>query len=227
MWAVLEPIAGIALLTLVFSAGFRQPPLGTDFAIFYATGVLPFLAYLDVSSKLMRSITYSKPLLFYPRVTYLDAILARFILNALTNTFVAVIVFFGIVFVFDINLSFDFATIALAYSLALLLGLSIGVLNCFLITKFNTWERFWGILNRPLFLVSCLFFLFESLPKWIQAILWFNPIVHIIGLLRHGAYSFYQASFVSVLYVICLSIFCLLIGLIFLRRYNRELLNSL
>jgi ABC-type polysaccharide/polyol phosphate export systems, permease component len=33
VWAVLEPAAGIALLTLIFSAGFRSPPLGTVFSL--------------------------------------------------------------------------------------------------------------------------------------------------------------------------------------------------
>lgn len=43
--------------------GFRTPPLGTNFAIFYATGVVPFMTYLDMSGKVANSIRYSKPLL--------------------------------------------------------------------------------------------------------------------------------------------------------------------
>ncbi|MEO0656736.1 MAG: sugar ABC transporter permease, partial [Pseudomonadota bacterium] len=45
LWAVLEPAAGIAILTLIFSFAFIGPPIGTSFPMFYATGMVPFLAY--------------------------------------------------------------------------------------------------------------------------------------------------------------------------------------
>ncbi|WP_430450396.1 ABC transporter permease [Rhodophyticola sp.] len=45
IWAVLEPAAGIGLLVLVFSVAFEAPPMGSNFAMFYATGMIPFLAY--------------------------------------------------------------------------------------------------------------------------------------------------------------------------------------
>ncbi|MEP4309746.1 MAG: hypothetical protein ABJ364_08370, partial [Lentilitoribacter sp.] len=89
LWAILEPVAGIALLTALFSTGFRSPSLGTNFPIFYATGMIPFLMYSDVSGKVALSMLFSKPLLAYPAVTYLDAILARFIVNMLTQLMVA------------------------------------------------------------------------------------------------------------------------------------------
>ena len=63
IWAVLEPAAGIALLTAIFSLGFRSPPIGSNFPIFYATGLVPFLAFIDVTNKTAASVTFSKPLL--------------------------------------------------------------------------------------------------------------------------------------------------------------------
>lgn len=96
LWAIAEPVGGIALLTLIFSAGFRTPPLGTNFAIFYATGVVPFMAYLDMSGKVATSIRYSKSLLAYPAVTFLDALLGRILFNAFTQVIVASLIFTGI-----------------------------------------------------------------------------------------------------------------------------------
>ena len=34
LWAVLEPAGGIALLSLVFAAAFRNPPIGISFPMF-------------------------------------------------------------------------------------------------------------------------------------------------------------------------------------------------
>lgn len=92
VWAILEPAAGITLLTLVFSIGFRAPPLGTSFALFYAAGILPLLMYTDISAKLAQTVQFSRALLAYPRVTFLDALMARFILNMLTQMVVHIIV---------------------------------------------------------------------------------------------------------------------------------------
>lgn len=86
VWAVLEPAADIALLTAIFSIGFRHPPLGTNFSFFYAGGMLPFLMFVDISGKIGQTIQFSRTLLNYPRVTFVDAILDRLISNSLTHS---------------------------------------------------------------------------------------------------------------------------------------------
>ncbi|MDN5567466.1 MAG: sugar ABC transporter permease, partial [Paracoccus sp. (in: a-proteobacteria)] len=95
-WAIAEPVGGIVLLTLIFSVGFRSPPIGTSFAMFYATGVVPFMCYLDLSGKVAGSIRYSKALLTYPAVTFMDALLARIAFNAITQIMVSFVIFTGI-----------------------------------------------------------------------------------------------------------------------------------
>ncbi|MGB1235175.1 MAG: ABC transporter permease, partial [Planktomarina sp.] len=178
IWAVLEPCAGIALLTFVFAMAIPEPPLGSSFPLFYAGGFLAFTAYLNVSAKLTIAIRFSKPLLFYPAVRHTDALLARFILNILTEILVIVTVLLAIVLVWDLRPGFDLPVIMLGFSMAFVLALGVGTLNCFLISMFPVWERIWGILNRPLFIISTLFFLFETVPHPFNAVLWFNPLVH-------------------------------------------------
>ena len=85
LWAVLEPVAGIALLTLIFSLAFRTPALGSNFALFYATGLVPLTFFTVITGRVGSAVNYSRPLLVYSTVTFLDAILARFLLNGLTQ----------------------------------------------------------------------------------------------------------------------------------------------
>ena len=56
LWALAEPVLGIALLTVIFSIGFRTPPIGVNFPLFYATGLLPFLMFVDLSNKVAQAI---------------------------------------------------------------------------------------------------------------------------------------------------------------------------
>lgn len=224
VWAVLEPVAGIALLTAVFSAGFRTPPLGTSFALFYATGLLPFLMYGDVAGKLAQTLMFSRALLEYPRVTFLDALLARFLLNAMTQFMVHFIVMGGVFIIFQPNTVMDFSKIVLGYVMTLSLAFGIGVLNSFLALSYPVWATVWAVMNRPIFLISCLFFIFESVPQPYRDMLWWNPLVHVMGYMRDGYYPFYQPTYVSLIYPLGLSALLTIVGLFLLNRYHRDIL---
>lgn len=226
LWAVLEPIGGLTVMTVAFSMAFASPALGNNFALFYATGYLPFMMYLDLSNKISRSIRYSRPLLSYPSVTYLDAIFARLFLNALTHFLVFYILMFGIMTLFDTGNILNYAAIFNSLSMALAFSFGVGVLNCFLLTKYPIWERVWGIVTRPLFIISSIFFLIESIPQPFRDYLAYNPLVHIIGEMRRGFYATYDATWVNPLYVYGISLTLTVLGLVFLGRYHRELLNN-
>ena len=225
LWAILEPAAGIALLTLLFSLAFRSPPLGTSFPVFYATGILPFVMFNDVSAKLGQAIRYSKPLLFYPRLTFADALIARFLLNSLTQLMVACLVIVVVLGLSDGRYALHLPSILLGFLMAAVLALGIGTMNCFLFSMFPAWQRIWGIITRPLFLVSSIFYTFESVPRQYQEILWYNPLVHVIGQMRRGFYQTYDAVWVSHIYVFGGSLLLLAAALVLLGRYHRDILD--
>lgn len=225
IWAVLEPVAGIALLSVLFSMAFLHPALGSNFQLFYASGLVPLTMFTTVSSRVGQSLVFSRPLMAYPTVTFMDAILARFILNMLTQIMVAYLIFAGIMLVFDTKVILRLPSLAGAMALTGALALGIGTLNCFLFTKFPVWQQAWNILTRPLFIVSCVFVIFDGMPAWARAILWYNPIVHLVGLTRHGFYSTYHANYVSVGYVLTVSAVAMALGLLLLRRHQYSLLS--
>jgi capsular polysaccharide transport system permease protein len=225
VWGVLEPLAAILVLSVGFSLVIRTPALGTSFLLFYATGYLPFDLYQSVSNAVARAINFSKPLLQYPAVTWVDALLARFLLNSLTSILISILLFAGILAVTDSRATLDLPPIVAAFGLSMLLGLGVGTINCALSGLFPLWEVIWSILTRPLFIASGIFYLYETLPPLAQDILWYNPLIHIIGLVRKGFYPTYTASFVEPLYVLILSLVLLALGQILLGRYHREILN--
>jgi capsular polysaccharide transport system permease protein len=225
LWAVGEPAAGILLLTLIFSIAFTAPPLGSSFAFFYASGMLPFLAYLETGQRVSQAIRFSRPLLAYPGVTYLHAILARFLLAALTEFMVAALVIGALVLALRIDTILAFEAIALAFAMAAALGLGIGTLNCFLIEVFPSWERLWAILTRPLFLISAIVFTFESVPEPYRSWLWFNPLVHVVGALRRGLYPTYEGAYLAPAYVFGLAALAFAAGLVLLGRHHRNLIH--
>ncbi|MEP4037176.1 ABC transporter permease [Pseudophaeobacter sp.] len=226
IWAVLEPLAAIIVLSIAFSLAIRSPALGNSFLLFYATGYMPFELYNTIASTVARAISFSRPLLQFPAVTWIDAVLARFFLNSLTSVLVSVILLTGILAVTDTRTVVSLPEIIEAITTTMLLGLGIGTLNCALMGLFPIWELVWSIITRPLFLASGIFFLYDDMPALAREILWYNPLIHVIGLARSGFYPTYNPTYVNLPYVIFVSLILLTLGLLLLGRYHRDILNN-
>ena len=226
LWAFLEPIGVILIMTLGFSLLVRTPPLGSSFILFFATGLLPFTLYQNVVQAVGQAIGYSKSLLRYPIVTWMDAMIARFTLNALTGLLVTYILIAGLLKVTETRVIIDIAPILLALALAAFLGLGIGALNCALNGLLAPWPLVWSILTRPLFLASGILIMYEDLPEAAQNIIWYIPHMHISGIMRSGFYPTYTPDYVSVTYVTGFCLVTLCFGLILLGRFHRDILNN-
>jgi capsular polysaccharide transport system permease protein len=225
LWVLLEPILGIAFLVTIFSLGFRSPPLGDSFALFYATGFLPFIAFNTLNKRVGGAISYSRNLLSYPRVSYLDTLIARAILTSIIQLVVFSTLITGILMVQETRTILLLDRVILAYAMLISFGFGMGVLNSFLMTMFPIWNNVWSIATAPLMIVSGVILLYENLPKAAQAILWFNPLVHVSGEMRSAFYLGHEANYVSPVYVFGASLGLTLVGLVFLGRYHRDMLE--
>lgn len=224
LWAIAEPVAGVALLSVIFSLILRSPSLGTNFPYFYATGLLPFMFYMTISNLLAASIRYSKPLLAYPAVTFMDALLARFLLNALTQLLVMFIVMSGIILIYRINPILNWPAILSAMSMLVALTFSVGVMNCYLITRFPLWARLWAVANRPMFILAGIFFVPEDIPTRFRDYFMLNPLPHILSEMRKGFFATYDAVHVNPFYVYSVCIVLSIFGLLLLIRHHKDIL---
>jgi len=225
LWAVLQPIGMIMILAFGFSLLVKSPSLGTSFILFYATGFLSYNIYQQMMSKIGGALRYSRAMLAYPRVTWLDAVLARFILNALTITTVFCIVISGILLFINTRTVLEIQPIVVGLTLCSLIGLGVGMVNCLLGGLFPVWIIIWKILSRPMFIASGVIFIYEDMPPLVQDILWWNPILHGTGIVRTGFYPTYYASYVSMEYAFVVAAVLITVGLLFLKTYHGKILN--
>ncbi len=225
LWAVAEPVAGILLLTIIVRGSFREPPLGTNFAIFYASGLLPFYLYTDLQAKVATAILTGRQLLSYPRVTLFDALAARAIVSIVTEFMISYIVLSTILLTFETRTTLDLPRILLAYSMAIATGLGFGTLNCYLWVAFPVWRSLWSMLSRPLLLVSGVMILPEAIPRPIRDWLWWNPLLHVTSEMHAAFYYGYSPEDISPAYVFGLALGAGTFGFLLLRRYYRDLLE--
>jgi len=226
LWSVLQPLGAMLLIAFAFSMMLKSPPLGTSFILFYSTGTIPFRHYGSMANAVAGAIGANRGLLAYPVVNPLDAVFAAAILAFMTDAMVAVGIFAGIGAFTDADITLDLAPAAGAFFLAALVGLGVGAINCVLFGYFPTWKNVWGVLSRPLFLMSGVLYLYDSVPSRLQDFLWWNPMLQVVGLMRSGFYSTYEATYVSIPYVLAFAGTLFLVGGWLLRRHASFLIEQ-
>lgn len=222
MWAVLDPVLTIVILTAVFSAVARLPPLGRSFTLFFATGYAAFYMYRSTSEQIGSAVESNRALLNYPVVRPYDTILGRLILQIVT-LFVVNILLFSVIYVMHPYSGISLYPIFLASVIAIFLGAGVGAANIVWFHLSSTYQQVWGIINRPAFIVSGVFFLPEALPQPFKDILMWNPLVHIVGLFRTGFYPTYRADYVDMSYLVGLTIFSLAFGFMLVWMFDAQL----
>ncbi len=201
VWALLDPLAHVAMMTFLFQAIARAPALGTDFALFFATGYLPFAAYQGMSTYMAGAVKANKNLFSYPVVAPVDAIVARYILQLLTSVLVAIIIFAICTPEASHLNSMNPGVLVASFVLATLFGLGVGLINIPMFNNYPLYEQIFTLINRPMFLISSVLFLPDSLPRPFQQVLMWNPLVHVIMWFRTGIYPEYRAGGLDLAYV--------------------------
>ena len=225
VWAVLQPLFMIVVLAFAWSLLMRTPSMGTSFILYKGTGLLILRAFKETGSVVGKGLSYSKALLFYPGVTWMDALLARFLLNALLMIAVMAIILTGVMIYEDIGTPIDWPKVILAVSLTLALGFGVGVLNCFMFERVPVYENVWRILTAPLMIISGVILHYEAMPEIAQRYLWYNPILHLTGIMRDGFYPLYRPEYISVPYVMIWILVPMFLGLLLVRKHHKDLLN--
>lgn len=222
LWAVLDPVLTIAIMTTVFSAIAKVPPLGRDFVLFFASGYASFYMYRSMSEQVATAVSSNQALLNYPIVRPYDTIIARILLQIMTLFMVNLLLFGAIALMTDIG-SIRIDKILLSSLISTTLGAGVGISNIVWFHFSSTFQQVWGIINRPAFIVSGVFFLPESLPYPFNHIILWNPLVHVIGLFRAGIYPNYRAAYVDLWYVGGLAIFSVVFGLTMVWLFDAKL----
>ncbi|WP_201273425.1 ABC transporter permease [Sinorhizobium meliloti] len=223
VWALLDPAAHILLMTVIFQAIARAPALGTSFALFFATGYIAFQFYQAMTGYLNAAVKANKALFSYPIVTPFDAIVSRFILQLMTDTLVTILILMMIIELGGVTQPMNLGGMIEAAGAAALLGLGIGTINIVMFARFSLYEQIFGIINRPLFMISGVFFLPESLPHPFRDFLLYNPLVHVIMWFRASIYPEYRADLLDKGYVIEFALVCFVAGLLLLTTSMREI----
>ena len=225
LWAILDPIGTVVVLSFAFSMISKNPRLGDNFQLYYVTGVVPFHMFTRTSNRVASSIRYSKQLLGFPAVTVLDALFARFLLNFLVDIVVFVVLATGVVSYYHLRVSPDVPSIISSLVMSGSLAVGVGTFNSVLFMAYPTYENIWGMFSRPMLLASGVMILINDLPDYLFRILQWNPMAHFVGEMRHAFFPSYDSSYVTPSYVYMIAGVTFTIGLVTLHRFVFDVLD--
>lgn len=221
LWAVVEPVAYVVALTIVFSYADRPVPHGNSLPLFFAMGIIPFRMFTSISNQLTAAILSNQALLNYPIVREFDTVLARFILEATTSFAVLVILLTGIWLIEDVPGPSQPLRMLEGLGLIMLFAFGVGLTNACIVRYFASWQNFYRIMTAPLLFISGVFYSMTQLPTEARNILSWNPLIHGIEITRDGYYANYRAPHVDPGYLLAMGLALLVIGL-FLERFYRK-----
>jgi ABC-type polysaccharide/polyol phosphate export permease/Flp pilus assembly protein TadD len=227
-WALLEPILHILMLSLVFAVLMHgRPPIGTQFFIFYYTGIIPYHLFIHTSSSMTYAVTSNGSLLQLPLVTTFDVIIARGLLELVTDLLVAIILLAGFgalgLGTMPDNFAGLFASIAAAWAF----GCGCGFINAVINRFCKSWDKIWAQLTRLLYFCSGIFYVPGMMPDWIRDILAWNPVLHAVDWFRSSFFVDYEPHWLDRTFLVTVAGVTLLAGLALERALRRRLYEPL
>ncbi|MEZ8028841.1 ABC transporter permease [Enterovibrio norvegicus] len=225
LWALVEPITQVLLLVLIFSALGRQSPVGGDLAVFFATGIVPWLLYNSLASRLSGAYGANQALMAYPHVTPFDVLMGRALLESITM----IVVFALIVFVLQLmgkalSIHDLFNVMAALLTLALF-AIGVGMINATIRVYWDSWDKLFSAANRPLYFLSGIFFTASSLPPQAREFLQWNPIFQCVEWVRAGFFTTYEGAYIRFDYAISCALVAFTLGMIGVNQTKHKARN--
>jgi capsular polysaccharide transport system permease protein len=227
-WALLEPILHILMLSVVFAVMMRgRTPIGDEFFFFYYTGIIPYHLFVHTSSSMTYAITSNGSLLQLPLVGTFDVLMARGLLELLTDTMVAAILLAGFGAIGLGALPYDLLGVSAAMLMVWLLGCGAGFLNAVITAFAKSWEKIWAQLTRILYFCSGIFYVPGMMPDWIRDMLAWNPVLHAVDWFRSSFFQQYEPHWLDRTYLSAIAVATLLTGFGLERGLRRRLCEPL
>ncbi|WMS40973.1 ABC transporter permease [Acuticoccus sp. MNP-M23] len=224
--SLIEPLAMILMMTLVFSTiRMRVPQAGDYLMLFFMTGIIAINVFKQGQMAGEQGYMRLRRVLGLPHVRPIDLMVS----GIFTNTLVMISLFLGMTVFFCVVYDAPWPQ-------NLMLSLAAPVCNSFIALGFaslnaviKTWFKFWGVIwstvTMPLAICSGMFYTAESMPLSVQKILFYNPILHSTEFVRSVYFEDYNSGFFSPAYYFSWVIGALVLGLLLERTFRYRLLN--
>lgn len=226
LWAVLEPIALIIVLSTVRLLFGEAQLAGLPFPVFFASGISAYLLFNHIANSCLYAVESNEGLFNYQRVKPFDIFVARAVLELVIALGTGLLIlpalyFLGFRFQWNDTLMV-IAVIACLFAFSFGVGLITGVLG----PLWHESKKIIPVLIRPLFFISGIFFAAGDIPEALRGLAMVNPLLQATELLRAALFVEYSSHEGNLFYFFCWATGSLFIGLLVYRIFAKTLLTS-
>lgn len=203
MWAFLEPLLMVTLIASIMSIMRADAPGGMPIVPFMITGFVPYFMFRNTMNQLKGAVSSNRKLLGFPQVTTFDAIVARALLEGGVLLFVfAFMLSIAHLVGYEFRIEDPLGVLAVCIAL-LLLGCGFGFLFATITPVIPSVGQLSSLVfGRPLLLTSGLFYTASSVPEPFRGWLLYNPILHLLELMRSSFFHEFESQYGSWSYAI-------------------------
>lgn len=217
LWLFLEPMLFTLGIAALWSA--TKATHGSQLPIvpFAVTGYSSVLLWRNGANRCANAVEPNKALLFHRNVRVLDFFAARLCLEIAGATTSLVVL--SSVFIFTGLMSFpsDLLTMILGWAMLAWFATGLGMVIGSISERSEVLDRVWHTITYLIFPFSGSVFMVEWLPKRMQEIALWVPMVNGIEILRDGYYGSQVKAHYSMLYLVFVNVALTLLGLALVR----------
>ena len=224
LWLLVEPLTSVIVVGLVLGPIVGRTAPDMPYAFFLLNGMIMLEMLTGSMTSAMGAIKSNQGLLVFPKVQPLDLLLARFVFELGSGMF-SFVTFCVIGMWAGVSLSLGALHVLLGcFIITWLMGCGLGLILAVTSAYYESVEKAYAFVRRPLIFVSCVLYPLYGLPDSAQRMILFNPLVHTIELSRKALFPLYHVTGVNLLYPAICAIVLLAIG-VPLFHHNRHNLS--
>ena len=224
LWTILEPLFLLAILYFVFTNIFRFEI--ENYALYILLGLIIFNMFSRGTSMGLDSLLSKSNILKQIYIKREIPVVASVVTNFLMLCFEFIV--FG---AFMVALQFipTYTIIFLPFVIIILFFLVVGL--AFPLSLINVKYRdvrfIWIVLLQGLFFLSPIFYNLEILPDFLQSILYFSPIAHVISMAQNVTLYNTLPTLEEITVLILLTALVFLLGYAIFRKYESKIIEEL
>lgn len=222
----LWPLGHMLILLVIYTAMGRRAPYGESMNVFFATGLIPTLAFMYISRFMSLSLILNKPMLAFPVVSVLDIMLARSFLEVIAAFVTLLLMVITLIALGDNPFPIDPLLAAEAYGASILLAIGIGCLAGVIVMILPLFATVYALMMIIVYITSGTLFVTQSLPEILIYILSWNPVFHLVEWMREAYFLGYNSRVLDKPYVIWFGVTALFLGLALERSLRMKMLEN-
>lgn len=224
IWTMLHPLGLMIIMTLVFQNLFHRQEF---YSVYVLTGLLTFGFFNQTSSTIIRNLTWGAELfqrIYIPRASFAIAAVG----TAIINLVLSVVPLLLVKLIIQSPISWQVVLFPISVVYLACFSLGMGLIVSSIALYFHDVAEFYQVLLTAWMYATPIIYPYDTLPDSVKQIMVFNPMMHIVELMRASFYYVDKTPSLSeLLLVAAISSITLIVGwFLFARQAEQFVLRG-